>query len=110
MRISDWRSDVCSSDLEPRDRARNGRGHAVRSRLSLALFRDQRREAQGRARGPLYSHPREEAVQPAGPHSAAGAGGSVERKRGVEGKGESVRVDLGGRRFIKKKNKDRTES
>jgi hypothetical protein len=42
---------------EPRDRARRGRGHAVRSRLSLALLRDQRREDDLRAREPLHPPP-----------------------------------------------------
>ena len=37
-----------------RDRARGGRGHAVRPRLHLALLRHQRREDAGRARGPLH--------------------------------------------------------
>src|SRR3546814_8526958 len=30
MRISDWSSDVCSSDLEVDDRRRSRRGHAAR--------------------------------------------------------------------------------
>ncbi len=38
------------------------RGHGVRPRLSLALFHHQRREDVGRARGPLYPHPREETL------------------------------------------------
>ena len=44
------------------DRTRRGRGHAVRSRLSLALFHHQRREDDRRARGRLHPHPREEAL------------------------------------------------
>ena len=48
---------------EPRDRARRRRGHAVRPRLSLALFHHQRREDGRRARGRLHPHPREEAVR-----------------------------------------------
>ena len=42
------------------DRTRRRRGHAVRSRLSLALLHHQCREDGGRARGALYPHPREE--------------------------------------------------
>ena len=49
-----------------RDRTRRRRRHAVRPRLSLALFHHQRREDGRRARGPLYPHPREEAVVAAG--------------------------------------------
>ena len=47
---------------EPGDRARRGRGHAVRPRLHLALLHHQRREDAGRARGALHPDPREEAV------------------------------------------------
>ena len=77
---------------EPRDRARRGRGHAVRPRLSLALFHHQRREDAGRARGCLYPHPREEALVAAA--DAAGArGGGADRqalghhRRGHRGRG-----------------------
>ena len=48
---------------EPRDRARRRRGHAVRPRLSLALFRHQRREDGRRARRSLHPAAREEAVR-----------------------------------------------
>ena len=56
-----------------RDRARRRRGHAVRPRLSLALFHHQRREDDRRARGPVHPHPREEALLAAA--DAAGARG-----------------------------------
>ena len=49
-----------------RDRTRRRRRHAVRPRLSLALFRHQCREDARRAGGPLHPHPREEARQSAG--------------------------------------------
>ena len=42
---------------EPRNRARRRRGHAVRPRLSLALFHHQRRKDGGRTRGSVHSHP-----------------------------------------------------
>src|SRR3546814_15411021 len=35
--------------------------------------------------------------------------GGEDRKRGVEGKRVSVRVDLGGRRIVKKKNKEQNK-
>src|SRR3546814_16700393 len=38
-------------------------------------------------------------------HAAANDAGAADRKSVVEGKSVSVRVDLGGRRIIKKKNK-----
>src|SRR3546814_18121016 len=74
MRISDWSSDVCSSDLVWRSGVR-------RSRVRLhRLGPDRHRGA------------RSEASPDAG-----------DRKSVVEGKRVSVRVDLGGRRLSKKK-------
>src|SRR3546814_20310472 len=70
MRISDWSSDVCSSDLP----------------FFVGPVR--------RVRGAL-PHP---TCQPAVGWCAG------DRKSVVEGKSVSVRVDLGGRRIIKKKN------
>src|SRR3546814_15900963 len=74
MRISDWSSDVCSSDLSctrsaTSTPARSGRRPAAR-RSSFRRWR--------RAR--------------------------TDRKSVVSGKSVSVRVDLGGRRIIKNKN------
>src|SRR3546814_18341787 len=84
MRISDWSSDVCSSDLAVVDGAigiREAAGavtsDAVRSGTRGALDRD--------------VHDVLDEVQKA------------DRKSVVWGKSVSVRVDLGGRRIIKKK-------
>src|SRR3546814_15524516 len=100
MRISDWSSDVCSSDLQG-CRARRlllglrrggpgaGRSHEAAGTL-LPL------PPQGRRRPPPDG---ELTLQPArytGDRKSAGLGKSV-----------SVRVDLGGRRLIKKKTKQR---
>src|SRR3546814_12811542 len=95
MRISDWSSDVCSSDL-PRD-------------YPLA-------EGAGEV-GDLFTWPAVvEDRNITGYHSIAVPGhvagmglaweryGSIDRKSVVEGKSVSVRVDLGGRRTITKKN------
>src|SRR3546814_9353412 len=78
MRISDWSSDVCSSDLDPPLRRHDGAVHRV------AEVADQ---------------------------VAADRVGEVvadiehgDRKSVVSGTSVSVRVDLGGRRIIKKKN------
>src|SRR3546814_1910978 len=85
MRISDWSSDVCSSDLaggavdlprapEPGDRAQLQRP-VERARVDMVIFdRIARHDHLDR-----------------------------DRKSVVEGKSVSVRVDLGGRRIIKKK-------
>src|SRR5262249_15951373 len=48
---------------EPRNRARRGRGHAVRSRLCQPVFRYQCREDGRRAGGTLHPSAREEAVE-----------------------------------------------
>src|SRR3546814_14371411 len=78
MRISDWSSDVCSSDLgSTPPRARSGRGAA---------------------RSPRQPTPRGRRAPPA---PAARDGG--DRKSVGQGKRVSVRVYLGGRRIIKKK-------
>src|SRR3546814_10937129 len=75
MRISDWSSDVCSSDL----------GRAARP------------TAPGRARGRPGRRARR-----AGRRRPRAC--RADRKSVVKGKSVSVRVDLGGRRIIKKKN------
>src|SRR3546814_15005196 len=89
MRISDWSSDVCSSDLAE---AGARRGAAARdSRAPEArLRRADRRLAEAR--------PAADALPP-----AVEAGGG-DRKSDVSGKSVSGRVDPGGSRIIKKKN------
>src|SRR3546814_20826862 len=103
MRISDWSSDVCSSDL-PQAAGVN----AVRSILRrFAELLDQ-----------LTAHLFEEIARfdRAGGFILAdqaerhGTGGKLllpgeGRKSGVEGKSVSVRVDYGGRCVIKKKSR-----
>ena len=54
------------------DRARRGRGYAVRPRLCLALLHHQRREDGRRSGSALHPDPREEAVRPAADAAAAG--------------------------------------
>src|SRR3546814_17958827 len=103
MRISDWSSDVCSSDLN---------SFAVRRIIdlqcglskvhltpvleanSLAVLRSFARNAGGitlLSQMSIYSELKH---------------GELDRKRVVSGKSVSVRVDLGGRRIIKKKTID----
>src|SRR3546814_11121342 len=124
MRISDWSSDVCSSDLL----------------LSLPRGGDSRRRGgrrsgrgQGHDRHRLDRHRRRRwhlfvlGVHPSLLHPSLfrwriGGGGFIvsraeegdleavrpaDRKSVVEGKRVYVRVDLGGRRIIKKKNPSR---
>src|SRR3546814_14595233 len=103
MRISDWSSDVCSSDLRHR-RGGHRRGPALRG------------ARQGRRQGRRGARTRNaRARRPRAGLAAAGRGrllpgrdqGRAEihgdRKSVVKGKSVSVRVALGGRRSSKKK-------
>src|SRR3546814_18745685 len=89
MRISDWSSDVCSSDL------------------IMTSWRPNCRQASSRAMTGWrcsYEHGRRcgDIVVRHGVHAGAERAGR-DRKSVVSGKSVSVRVDLGGRRIIKKK-------
>src|SRR3546814_13212795 len=114
MRISDWSSDVCSSDLlEEADGAlydppANGSG---RPRRLLYDDGDGDQNFRNSDRG-IRSDSREpgrfEAVHVAHPIRATTPRPNIpgiNRKSVVEGKSVSVRVDIGGRRSIKKKKK-----
>src|SRR3546814_17730240 len=114
MRISDWSSDVCSSDLA-----------AGRYRRAGAHFRALRRDTgrqlcprRPRRTGPdpiaaagtgRRARPAATAAEP-GREVAARRGqlSALDRKSVVQGKSVSVRVDLGGRRIIKKKKNKKT--
>src|SRR3546814_12617438 len=95
MRISDWSSDVCSSDLFTtyiRAVVICGQCMAVQG---IDIFYDSEKF-------PGYSKAPERCHGGIGePLSEVGFGRSEERRVGKEC---SVRVDLGGRRIIKKKN------
>src|SRR3546814_19150414 len=88
MRISDWSSDVCSSDLETRawtivrgTKAPQAAG-VIHTDFERGFIR-------------AFTIGYDDYIQFKG----------EDRKSVVEGKSVSVRVDLGGRRSIKKKNK-----
>src|SRR3546814_20453728 len=102
MRISDWSSDVCSSDLlsptSLRRRGVDGRPPLPRSR-PLAT----RQARPGRAEPPSRPPTTTERWACATPGRAALL--RLDRKSVVEGNSGEVRVDLGGRRSIKKKTK-----
>src|SRR3546814_17317096 len=106
MRISDWSSDVCSSDLRhhrrhsvpvPEGRPRSADQHAVSaSRVDRRGHpRPVRRLSERQARA--GSRRLQDPVDLERPET--------DRKSVGQGKSVSVRVDLGGRRIIKKKNK-----
>src|SRR3546814_11853493 len=103
MRISDWSSDVCSSDLPQRnedggrcdpEHHRFIRHHPAHDETSSCLILPS-----SRSRRPRATWPR----------SGRGSSPSPtrDRKSVVEGKSVSVRVDLGGGRIIKKKKEER---
>src|SRR3546814_15108055 len=88
MRISDWSSDVCSSDLpDRRVLALTGDAELLMGVGSLATIGVRR--------------PKNLAVVVLD-NGRFGETGGPDRKRVVEGKSVSVRVDLGGRRIITK--------
>src|SRR3546814_20798969 len=91
MRISDWSSDVCSSDLQDRDRT-----ELLRDRIDQAFHRGTIGDVQHTT---MTAMPR----QPLTDRRGAGLAGRGDRKSVEEGKGVSVRVDLGGRRILKNK-------
>src|SRR3546814_15005394 len=111
MRISDWSSDVCSSDLEHRILAAveagrdavapllgsNEAGARVKAVAAINHGLELNGGQEAAARLILRSSHRTIAIQ-----GFAGA----DRKSVVSGKSVSGRVDLGGRRIIKKKKNE----
>src|SRR3546814_18014277 len=117
MRISDWSSDVCSSDLAAdddgsvcwriimrttRNIARNGLIGAIAIGLA-ATMGSAAYAASDRTEDPTTEAPHMDVQQ--------ATDGKIEycvrdRKRVVEGTGVSVRVALGGRRYINKKKNE----
>src|SRR3546814_17328000 len=100
MRISDWSSDVCSSDLAGRRRrVPPGRGEAVRLGGALGLVQHRQHQiARLRRREDADEGGQQRLVA-----IAAAARLFGDRKSVGEGKSVSVRVVLGGRRIIKQK-------
>src|SRR3546814_18310159 len=114
MRISDWSSDVCSSDLElaverilsGKDGSRDAAIGEDASKPSLADL--ERKLELGSTPGVAAEEMNEKSASNgadtdiANPRGEKGAG---DRKSDVQGKSVSVRVDTVGRRIIKKKKK-----
>src|SRR3546814_18979353 len=105
MRISDWSSDVCSSDL--RDLARPARDQRPRlgnqigegpARLGAARIGD---DAIGAVFVAAFLH---------GPEGGGALAAGADRQSVVSGKSGSGRGDLGGSRNIKNKNQTTTKS
>src|SRR3546814_7262929 len=87
MRISDWSSDVCSSDL---------------TQMEAPVEVTGRHRPRGAVDVPGRGHVSQATVDVIGGHRGS-AYGSSDRRSGVSGKSVSVRVDLGGRRRISTK-------
>src|SRR3546814_15828771 len=116
MRISDWSSDVCASDLAsslatalPEASTRQ----ACRARASIAsvcsFTRSSWRLPMFQARPALKCHSRPSKLPIRLSCCHTSQSGVRERKSVGWGKSVSVRVDLGGRRIVKKKkNKKKT--
>src|SRR3546814_15327102 len=111
MRIRDWSSDVCSSDLSgrpspcrpiitnspERKRKLGGRLIVKLNRCSFQWRTERTSSTVSEAEGASLAA------------SAIRSLITLDRKSAVSGKSVSVRVDLGGRRLIKKKNKPLTK-
>src|SRR3546814_14761314 len=104
MRISDWSSDVCSSDL-------GGTKELLTNALRTCLWVDDGEVDQAIGIAPLGRIIEACRIyrEGAGRDAQKEARKPQDRKSVVEGKSVSVRVDLGGRRIIKKKKRMREE-
>src|SRR3546814_18450603 len=122
MRISDWSSDVCSSDLLPIDSVLAGRlaaaGYILQMNLSYLFITydyeshpaaiaglSRRRRPRQLQRGRRTPAP--VAAGPVGHDPQAGSGAAraaVDRQSGVWGKRVAGRVDHGGRRTVTRKS------
>src|SRR3546814_13240801 len=105
MRISDWSSDVCSSDL----RRRASTGKPITSGHSTGSTHTRRPGSEGAM---LTKRKAAQAGRTKLASLVAAAGAApldrrsfLDRKSVVSGKSVSVRVELGGRRIIKKKKR-----
>src|SRR3546814_17608725 len=95
MRISDWSSDVCSSDLPPRQSALRPEARTRR------MVSDTIRRGGGACR---TTHMEWAAPDVAAPRPSPPSPTSADRKSAGEGQSVSVSVHLGGRRILEKKN------
>src|SRR3546814_1676155 len=114
MRISDWSSDVCSSDLPGAHGAREGRVDIARHqsahgkgkgdrKADIAEIQRRRMESeagvlQQRIETLSVRRRRLQALERVGGKEQEGIEAKAERKSGVKGTGVSGRVDQGGRR------------
>src|SRR3546814_19889172 len=101
MRISDWSSDVCSSDLWPDKEGAGMMSSMHKNTVAFAVLLASAGTVAAALKTSGPANPLPAAVQSAP---------AADRKSVVSGKRVSVRVDLGGRRILKKKKKENIES
>src|SRR3546814_12551469 len=108
MRISDWSSDVCSSDLQDRAAHEEQMGQEKRPADAQPVDDVSDAEKDKRLRAVVGGHQQPELrhgkVEVALEHRRHGKD-RQDRKSGGEGKSVAVGVVLGGRRHINKKTK-----
>src|SRR3546814_15465068 len=105
MRISDWSSDVCSSDLWPGEQEPS-RSLAATPERRTRICLPSSPNSEQRNVSPSVMEATVQANAPACFSSVLSAeAAEQDRKSVVQGKRVSVRVDLGGRRYIKQKQK-----
>src|SRR3546814_16137064 len=115
MRISDWSSDVCSSDLLRMEGCeRPGSGRRQAQQVGARGGEHGRGLASGGARHlpPAVAQDRSRRgsqAEPA-PRGRPGPATQGDRTRVVEGRNVSVRVDTGGGRFIKNKKEKQSKN
>src|SRR3546814_17712350 len=107
MRISDWSSDVCSSDLKMVSRHPHVFGdHRADTPDAVKVTWEAQKEAERAAKAARENGG---GGQPPGALDGVTAAlPALDRKSVVSGKSVSVRVDLGGRRNIKKQQTKRS--
>src|SRR3546814_13664467 len=106
MRISDWSSDVCSSDLIPRFCYHERLSIAGNCRMCLVEVKPGPPKPQASCALPATEGQEIRTDSEMVRTAREGVMEFLDRKSVVEGKSVAVRVDLGGSRIIKKKNKN----
>src|SRR3546814_16389774 len=106
MRISDWSSDVCSSDLHAVRLTYARCNQATAPPFQKADIQGDFCERESRNIGAVRRDGRPCAAHALSLALQSSSRWSADRKSVVSGKSVSVRVDLGGRRIIKKKENE----
>src|SRR3546814_16492193 len=105
MRISDWSSDVCSSDLHDEDLRLGVQPRAIEDSIQFDLAGENHDFEAIISSRKRWNEPDEVTDGSTDWVIDWKLGGGVDRKSVVYGRRGSVRVDLVGRRILKKKNR-----